>query len=279
MDKTAEAVLKIQSGDLVEFETSDCFDDAIQKETDLISEIDFNCVNPATGPVFVEGAEPGDVLKVDIVSIDLNKQGAAVACPGLGRLGDQTKEEETVIVKIEDDHLVYKGIEIELNKMIGVIGTAPEGEAVNNGTPGPHGGNMDCTMVREGSSVYLPVNVPGALLAIGDLHAAMGDGEINGAGAEISGKVKVKVEVLKDFPYQLPMIETKDRWITVASADTMEKASDLAIHHMIELIMKKTDLTMNQAAMLLSIAGDLRVCQIVNPQVTMRMEVRKSHLS
>lgn len=278
MDKNNEPVLTAKSGDKIVFETCDCFSDVIRTEEDVVSGIDFNRVNPATGPLFIEDAMPGDVLKVKIIKIDIGKQGAVVTSPGLGRLSEKIEKEETVIGIIEGDYVRYKGLKIPLNKMIGVIGTAPEGEGISTGTPHDHGGNMDCKMVKEGVSIYLPVNVEGALLSIGDLHAAMGDGEIMGSGMEIAGEVEVQVEVLKDFDFKLPIIETKNKWITLGSRETMEEASELAINNMIDLIMKKTNLTMNQAGMLLSIAGDLRVCQIVDPNMTMRMEIKKKYL-
>lgn len=278
MDKNNEPVLKAKSGDKVTFQTCDCFSDVIKTEDDLVSGIDFNRVNPATGPLYVEGAIPGDVLKVDIIKIDISNQGAVVTSPGLGRLSEEIENEETVIGKIEGDFVDYKGIKIPLNKMIGVIGTAPEDEGISTGTPYDHGGNLDCKMIKEGVSLYLPVNVEGALLALGDLHAAMGDGEIMGSGMEIAGEVEVRVEVLKDFDYKLPLIETEEKWITLGSRKTMEEASDLAINNMVDLIMKKSNLTMNQAGMLLSIAGDLKVCQIVDPNMTMRMEIKKEYI-
>lgn len=278
MDKNNEPVLTAKSGDKIVFETCDCFSDVIRTEEDVVSGIDFNRVNPATGPLFVEDAMPGDVLKVEIIRIDIEEQGAVVTAPGLGRLSEKLEKEETVIGIIDGNFVSYKGLKIPLNKMIGVIGTAPAGEGISTGTPHDHGGNMDCKMIKEGVSLYLPVNVEGALLSIGDLHAAMGDGEIMGSGMEIAGEVEVKVEVLKDFNFNLPIIETEDKWMTLGSRETMEEASDLAIDNMIDLIMKKTNLTMNQAGMLLSIAGDLRVCQIVDPNMTMRMEIKKDYL-
>lgn len=278
MDKNNEPVLKAKSGDKVIFQTCDCFSDVIKTEDDLVSGIDFNRVNPATGPLYVEGAVPGDVLKVDIIKIDISNQGAVVTSPGLGRLSEKIENEETVIGKIEGDFVDYNGIKIPLNKMIGVIGTAPEGEGISTGTPHDHGGNLDCKMIKEGVSLYLPVNVEGALLALGDLHAAMGDGEIMGSGMEIAGEVEVRVEVLKDFDYKLPLIETEEKWITLGSRKTMEESSDLAINNMIDLIMKKSNLNMNQAGMLLSIGGNLKVCQIVDPNMTMRMEIKKEYI-
>jgi len=278
MDKANKAVAKAKSGDRVVFETCDCFHDSIKVESDTISAIDFDHVNPATGPLYVEDAKVGDVLRVDILRIDVASQGAIVAAPGMGRIIDRVKNEETAICKIIDGYADFKGIKLPLNKMIGVIGTAPAGEGIPTGSPHDHGGNLDCAMIKEGVSLYLPVNVEGALLAIGDLHAVMGDGEIIGAGLEIAGEVEVRVTVIKDFKYKLPLIETEDKWITLGSRKTMEEASDLAISNMVDIILDKTDLTENQAGMLLSMVGSLRVCQIVDPNMTMRMELEKKYL-
>ena len=115
-------------------------------------------------------------------------------------------------------------------------------------------------------------------LALGDLHALMGDGEINGAGAEVSGRVTIRVEVLKECNYPLPMIETKERWMTIGSRKSMDEASDLAILNMQKFIQSKLGLSGNEAAMLMSIGADLAVCQVVNENKTMRVEIDKELL-
>ena len=278
MDQNNEPVAYAESGDTVIFETCDCFHDTVLTEEDLVSQIDFSHVNPATGPLYINGAEIGDALKVKIKKITIAEQGATVTAPGLGRLENLIEHEETVIAKIDDDYVYYKDLTIPLNKMIGVIGTAPAGDGIATGIPDDHGGNMDTTMIKEGSILYLPVNVEGALLSMGDLHASMGDGEIMGAGMEVQGEVEVEIEVVKNCNYKLlPLIETDDLWITIASAESMEDASDQAIKNMVDFLQQKTDLTFNQAGMLLSLAGNLRVSQIVNPNKTMRMELNKRY--
>jgi len=133
-------------------------------------------------------------------------------------------------------------------------------------------------LLGEGTTLYLPVNTEGALLAMGDMHSSMGDGEIMGSGLEVAGEIEVQVEVLKDSDLPLPFVETDEIYATLASRETMEEASKVALDHMVELIQAKTDLTFNQAGMLLSIAGDLKVSQAVNPNKTMRMELRKDVL-
>ena len=156
MDKDNKPVATAKSGDKVIFETCDCFHDSIKDKEDTVSHINFDYVNPATGPLYIEDADVGDVLKVDILRIDVADQGAKVASPGMGRIGDRVTEEETVICEIEDGHAFFKGYKIPLNKMIGVIGTAPAGEGMPTGYPHDHGGNMDCKMIKEDVSLYLP---------------------------------------------------------------------------------------------------------------------------
>lgn len=278
MDKENKPALKVDSGSRVIFETMDCFSDTVKTNEDVVSEIDFSKVNPATGPLFIKDAQPGDTLKVTIHSIKLSDKGVVLTSPGLGQLSDQIKKEETIICDIKDDHADYMGLRIPLNKMIGVIGTAAEGEGVNTGTPHDHGGNLDTTRMAEGATLYLPVNVEGALLAMGDLHASMGDGEIMGSGLEVAGEVEVTVEIVKEFDLPLPLIETEDLWVTLGSRESMEDASKLAINNMVKVIQKNSKLTFNQAGMLLSLAGNLHTCQVVNPSVTMRMELAKDIL-
>lgn len=279
MHRDNPAVARCRSGDKVIFETCDCFHDSVRSETDLVSGVDFSRINPATGPLHVEGAEVGDLLKVDILSIRLASQGAIVSAPGLGRLADLIVKELTVIGEVTGDSIRILSRELPVRKMVGVIGTAPAGEGVPTGSPHDHGGNLDCTEIREGVSLYLPVQVEGALLAMGDLHASMGDGEVMGAGLEIAGEVEVRVEVVKDRELPTPFIETADRVMTLASGECMEEAADLAIRNMAAYLTQTTELSLEEAGMLLSMAGDLRVCQIVNPNVTMRLELDKRYLA
>ena len=278
MNKDNEPVLTVESGATVIFETQDCFSGDVQSEEDTVSDIDFSTVNPATGPLYVQGAKPGDTLKVTLNRIEIANKGAVLTAPGLGMLADGIEKEETVIGEVQKEGTLYKGYDIPLTKMVGVIGTAPAGEEVNTGTPDDHGGNLDTTLLTEGATLYLPVNVDGALLAMGDMHSSMGDGEIMGSGLEVAGEIEVTVEVLKDSTLPLPFVETDEVYATLASRETMEEASKVAINNMVEVLRSKTDLTFNQAGMFLSLAGDLKVSQVVNPNKTMRVEVKKEIL-
>ena len=275
MDKENKPVAKAKSGDKIIFHTLDCFCENLQKEGQKISELDFDRVNPATGPLFVEGAEIGDVLKVKIEKINIKNTGMALAAPGMGVLGEKIEKEKIRKIHIEEGKVNFLGRKLPLRKMIGVIGTAPDKGAISTGSPDSHGGNLDCTMVKEGSEIFLPVNTKGALLSMGDLHATMGDGEISGAGLEISGSVKVKIEVIKNFTYKTPMIKADGKIITLGSSKTMKDASKIALVNMADLLMKKMDIDFEDANILLSLYGDVKVCQLVNPNLTMRVEVNE----
>lgn len=278
MNKENKPALSVDSDTTVVFETQDCFSGEVQTEADTVSDIDFSTVNPATGPLYVNDAEIGDTLKVTIKKITLEDEGAVLTAPGLGMFADDIEKEETAIAEVTDNATLYKGHKVPLRKMVGVIGTAPAGDGVNTGTPDDHGGNLDTTLLGEGTILYLPVNVAGGLLAMGDMHSSMGDGEIMGSGLEIAGEIEVHVEVVKENKFPLPFVETEDLYATLASRETMEEASKLALDNMVKFVQENSDLTFNQAGMLLSIAGDLKVSQAVNPNKTMRVELRKDVL-
>ena len=274
-----EPAAEVEQGEEVLLQTHDCFEGQIQLPSDLVDTLDWDHVNPATGPVYIKGVKAGDVLRVDLLELQVNDQSSMVTIPGEGALGDVITEMETAILKLEGDQLVFKNkIRVPMRPMIGVIGVAPASEEIPNGTPGPHGGNMDCTLVTAGNSVYFTVGVDGALFGAGDLHAAMGDGEIVVCGAETAGSVRFKAEVvdLKDLP--TPFIETKDVVATIFSAATIDEASHGAIHRMAEFLTDFVDIPLNDAGMLMSLVGHLKFCQVVDPLKTVRFEFPKSVL-
>ena len=146
------------------------------------------------------------------------------------------------------------------------------------GTPKDHGGNMDTKKIAAGSTVYLPVNVPGANLALGDVHAAMADGEVCVSGLEIAAVVTVRISVLKGVPYPLPFLLTADQAIAIASRPTLDEAAREATRMMQHYLAAATPLDATDATMLLSLVGDLKISQIVDPLVTARMELPRSVL-
>lgn len=281
MSAENEAAASCKPGETVVFETQDCFSDQIQSEDVLFESTNWETINPATGPLAIEGAEIGDTLKVKIKKIELNDHGVMVAVPEMGFLEEFITESETKIIPIEGDKALFNdNIEIKLNPMIGVIGTSPgkDEEAVPCGTPDSHGGNMDTKVIKEGSTLYLPVRVPGAMLAMGDLHAAMGDGEVVVTGIEIAGEVTVEVDLIKDKALSDPMVETDAAFYTIASAEKLDDAASKASNNMFEFLNQRLDLSNNEIAMLMSIICDLQVSQVVDPKKTARMRVDKEVL-
>ncbi|UTE77470.1 acetamidase/formamidase family protein [Rossellomorea sp. KS-H15a] len=279
MDKNNTPALTVKSGTQVEIETFDCFQDQIQSERTTFNAIDWNQINPATGPVYVEGAQPGDILKVTIDDIELGNQGVMVVGPELGVMGHRLEKFEVKIIPVEDDKAIFNDkIALPLNPMIGVIGVAPEGEAVNNGTPGAHGGNMDTKLITTGATLYFPVFHPGALFALGDLHAAMGDGEVSVSGIEIPAKVKVTLEVIKGHTIYYPILENEEGVATLVSKELLDEAANVAVEEMIDLLQPQTDLSLGEFTMLMSAAGQAQISQIVDPLKTARFFVPRSIL-
>ena len=260
-----EPVKKVERGETVVFKTLDCFSNQIKSEEQLITAIDFDRVNPATGPVYVEGAEVGDVLVVDIEDIKVAKAGIASTLPDTGPLFHKVEGLRTKILPIKDGKVIFNDIEFPANPMVGVIGVAPKEGKVPCGFPGSHGGNMDCNKIVKGSRVYFPVRTPGALFQLGDLHASMGDGEICGTGIEIAGEVTVKLDVAKDIALEWPVLETPDMWYVIASDDKFETALKYACEQMQLLINKAYDWDMTDVYLYMSVNGSFEICQGCKP--------------
>lgn len=276
MSPTNKPVKIVESGSTVVFQTLDCFSNQIQNEDQPFSSVGWDKINPATGPLYINGAEPGDTLKVKIIDIKIDNKGVMTTAPNLGVLGDIVTGETTKIISIKDDKAIFnEKIQIPIKPMIGVIGTAPKDEDIPTGTPGSHGGNMDCKKIVKGSTLYLPINVSGGLLSMGDLHAVMADGEIVICGLEIPGEVTVKVDVLKGEELPLPMLDSEESIMTIASEKTLDEAAKTATVNMHRFLVNELGIEIDEAGMLLSLVGDLRICQVVDPLMTARMEIPK----
>ncbi|WP_432667045.1 acetamidase/formamidase family protein [Wukongibacter baidiensis] len=274
--KDNQPVLSIKNGDMVEIETMDCFSNQIKKADDVLDAMDWDRVNPATGPIYIEEAKAGDVLKVTIEKIDIADRGTIATGKDLGVLGDRLDGLNCKVVKIQDDHVLFDDIlKIPLNKMVGVIGVAPKGEGINCGTPDRHGGNMDNKMVSENSTIYFPIQIDGALFALGDIHAAMGDGEIGVSGVEVAGKVTVKFEVLKEFSLNNPLLENENSISTIASKESLDDAVKEAVSEMEKFLSTRIKLETPDMSMLFSVVGNVEVCQVVDPLKTARFVMPK----
>lgn len=275
-DKDLKPVLKVPSGETVRIRTKDCFGNQLQGPEDQLSEIDWEAINPATGPIYVEGAVAGGTLKVHIDNIELDAQTSSCTGKDEGVCGDRFSDWATHFCKVEDGKVVWdERLSIPVAPMIGVIGVAPEGEPVNCGTPGKHGGNMDNTAIAAGATLYFPVAVDGALFGCGDMHAVMGDGEVSVSGAEVAGYATVTLTALPELSVPNPLIENETHFGIIVSAESLDKAAELAVQQMVDLLASRTNESEADLVMLLSLVADVRVCQMVDPEKTVRFMIPK----
>jgi len=272
-------VATVPPGSTVVFETLDAFGEQIRSESDTVSGIDFSRVNPATGPLAVEGLEPGDTLVVRVEEIEIRGQGVIVAGPGMGFLPDLLAEPATRILPIEGGRARFGGVELPVVPMIGVIGVAPAERAYPTGTAYRHGGNMDTREIGIGSTVYVPVFRPGGMLALGDLHAVMADGEICVSGCEVAGRVTVRVDRIPGRSADWPLVQTARDISIVVSLPTVDAALREAAGSAVRMLRRALGVSTADAYMLCSLRIDLRISQLVDPHVTVKAAIPVEVLS
>ena len=277
MDKANPPALRVRDGDVVLAECHDCFGGFIQTPQDDPEDLDHGLLNPATGPIFVDGAEPGDVLAVELLHIEVGEQGSAPLYPGeFGFLKDDPIGAFTKIARVENGVIVYRDdVRIPVKPMLGTLGVAPADEPVSNLYMGDHGANMDHKDVCVGNTVYLPVFVPGALLALGDAHAIIGDGETAAAGLEVPSVVTLRVSVLKGRSLPRPMIESPTEVMTCGWGMTMEEATSCAMRDMVDFLERKLVMPRAEAYNLAGIVGDARPGNAVCSPGAMRFSMPK----
>jgi amidase len=277
-DKNAP-VLNAEPGDELVIETQDCFSNQINNPEDRLEQLDWDRINPATGPVFIRGAAKGDTLKVTIKKIEINDMAVVATGKDMGLFGGLLPDTYVRILSVKDGSVHFSDtLSLPVKSMIGVIGVAPENQAISCGTPGSHGGNMDNTMIGEGATIYFPVFCEGALFALGDVHAVMGDGEVCVSGAETRAKVTVAVDLLKGKKLNNPVVENAEFFATIAAEESLDKAVCTSAIDMYELLKNATQLRDEEIAMLLSLSGNVEICQVVDPKKTARFVVPKKVL-
>jgi amidase len=261
-----EPVLEVEPGAVVRFETNDCFTGQIRSEDDLVTEIDFSRVNSATGPVAVQGAEPGDSLVVELLEVNPGPTGFATLIPGFGQLIEHVRSPLTRVFRVEGDTIhMNDRVSFPLRPMVGVVGVATDGDEIGNGWAGRHGGNLDNHLHGPGARIYFPVRQPGGLFAVGDMHASMGDGEICFTGVEIAGEVVARFEVLKGKQATWPVTELEDRWIAHATALELPDALELVSEEAARLLVDQWGFSMEDAFIFLSVACDAGIAQGCKP--------------
>jgi amidase len=237
----------------------------------------FPKTNPVTGPIAIEGAEPGDIITAEILNIELGDRGYTLVKPGFGLIPDMVERPVARIGSIIDGILHFGDLRLPVRPMIGVIATAPRGEPQGTAFVGRHGGNLDCNLVTTGSRVHLPVRVAGGFFFVGDVHATMGDGEISGSGFEIGARIHLRLALTKGGAPDWPWLETESLVATLASASTFDDASEIAARSMLALLVARHGISETDAYMLMSICGDLRVNQACRSpvDVSVRFEAPK----
>jgi amidase len=280
LDRESQPALETESGETLVFETHDARTGTIRSNTDLLDHPHPDGSNPATGPVWVKHAQPVDSLAVHILDIALAGHAFVAVKKNVGLLARRAEKHATRVVEVRDDHVQFSpSIHFPTRPMIGVIGTAPAGSAIQTAYPGAHGGNMDNRYVTIGSVVHLPIAVPGALFALGDVHAAMGDGEITMVGLEAEARVTVRIELIRGHSLHRPWIEHPEGWVTTGDAIDTAEALRIAADEMAALLQRKLHLSFEDAYMLMSAACDVQICQACDPgnfPVTARAVYRHS---
>lgn len=225
-------------------------------------------VTGVTGPIAIENAKKGCALKVIIKKIELTEDfGAVLSVPNAGAFGHLVKKEKVRICPIKDNYAMFSSnMKVPLKPHVGRLAVAPRKGTFPTATLGSFGGNMDNNHIRKGASVYFPVFVDEAMLCLGDVHACMGDGESNLSGLETSARVTLSCGVIDDLEITHPMIENKREIITTGDSTNLYKACKIALHNMAKFLSERTALSFTEAGELISIAADLRICQIVNPR-------------
>jgi len=282
----ADPVLEIEPGDTVEVETHDAFEGAIETEDDLPSEVLGDYLNPQNGPIYVEGAEPGDAIAITIESIEPRgpqPRGTTCTVPYFGGLSatDRTAmlhdplPEIVKKLEVTTDGTVWNDdITIPYEPFIGTISTSPEINSVDALTPFKHGGNMDLPDVCPGNTIYLPVEVEGGYVYLGDCHAAQGDGEVCVSAIETPTEITARLTVRPDLDVPAPQFETAGPFTpsgrdepayatTGVRDDLMDAASD-AVSAMLDRLVARYDLSRPEAYVLCSVAADLKINEVVD---------------
>lgn len=280
-------VLTVPSGAVVEVFTEEASDGQITADSgvEAVATLDFDPIHPLTGPVYVEGAMPGDVLAVTLHEIELGAYGWTAVVPGFGFLADEFPEPYLKTFTFEEGQAVARfsdGLSIPLAPFPGVMGVAPATtDSLSTIPPRANGGNMDDPHLVAGTTVYFPVFVEGALFSVGDTHAAQGAGEVCGTAIEAPMRIVYEVNVLKGGrPIPEPEYETDAYYAVTAFAETLDEAARKATRYMIDYLVAERGLDRYDAYALTSLAGDLKIAEVVDvPHVLVTMHLPKSVFS
>jgi amidase len=290
----APPVARLRPGDILETNTLDAFGGALRKSGDTISMVKGD--NPLTGPFYIEGAEAGDTLVVKFLEIQIDgDQGVGATAPGFGALNTTNytpmlnpplsetiwyypidHASNTATFRALDSNYSVK---IPLHPFFGCIGVAPTGgEARSSIVPAEYGGNMDSSEASAGNTLYLPVNVPGALLYMGDGHAAQGDGEVAGTGIEVPLRARLQIALIKGQRIGWPRFENEQSIMTVGAYRPLDDALRIAFYELVSWIHKDYGLSELDAYELLSKVARIHLEEMVDPNYVVLAAIDKRYL-
>jgi acetamidase/formamidase len=291
----APPVANLKPGNILEANSLDCFGNVLQKPGDSFSLIKGD--NPLTGPFFIDGAEPGDTLVVHILDLQVDgKQGVGTFSPGFGAI-NSTHYTPVLEAKPLPEKMWFYPIDAEkntatfqaldsnfkvsfpLHPFLGCIGVAPaNGEARSSIVPAEFGGNMDAPEVSKGNTLYLPVNVAGALLYFGDGHAAMGDGEVAGSAVEVPMRVRLKLDLLKKKTIDWPRLENENEIMTTGIYRPVDDAARIAVTELVHWIHADYGLSDLDTYELCSKVCKLHLTEMVDPNYVVVASMEKKYL-
>ena len=280
-DRSFDPALTIEPGTTVEFETVDASGAQLSPTSTVadVATLDFGTVNPVNGPIFIEGAEPGDSLKVTLLSFDMAGWGWTANIPGFGLLADQFPDPALHIWKFDPSSMAPAmygpGGRVPLKPFCGTIGLAPAAQGLHSVVPPRRvGGNMDIRDLSAGTELYLPVEVAGGHLSVGDIHAAQGDGEVCGTAIEAPAIIICRFDLVKRENLQFPRfttpgpvthhLDSKGYEVTTGIGPDLLSGARDAVSGMIDLLGKRYGMNAVDAYMLCSVCADLRISEIVD---------------
>jgi amidase len=276
-NKPAETV---QIGERVLLQTEDAFGGQLSSGQRTLESLDWAKVDGATGPIYIQGASPGDTLIAEILDIRTAEEGVIVTVPKQGLLGKRRFKSLSKVVRLKNGIVQFDDeVLIKTNPMIGTIGVAPKSTEIPSSSLGRHGGNLDTKQVTAGSKMYFPVFVEGALFAAGDLHALQADGELCVSSVEVTGEISVKFGLIKNQMPKWPILETEDEYSVLSCGRSLEEACQFAVEASVTALMREHHWSFEQAYMFGSLAVNLRINQVVDPKKGVRAAISKEFIS
>lgn len=284
--RTITPVITVPSGSVIEVYTEEVTDNQLNINSTLedLKNMSFDPIHPLTGPVYVEGAEPGDVLAVKLLKIEVGEWGWNAIIPGFGFLADEFTEpylKTYTLGKGKKSIKFSDKVEIPIKPFAGVMGVAPNTDSLlSTIPPRSNGGNMDDPHLVEGTTVYFPIFVEGGLFSIGDTHALQGLGEVCGTALEAPMRIIYEIEVLKgEKDISEPQYETNDYYAVTGFGTTIDIATKKVVKFMIKYLVDEHNMSREEAYMLCSLAGDLKITEVVDlPHYLVTMHMSKKIL-